>query len=484
MLANGHPLDALGDPTRRQVFELLRGGPAVGRRARRRAAGEEARGVPAPARPRGRRPRRAHEARDEAPVRARRGRGRELRDWVDGFWDEALARFKAAAESRKEVRHERSLVIEVVRKTSRWTARSRRHSGCSRRTPELVAGGRRTRSTETRARDRLQEREGGEVYEISTNGEKGHWATVTRLGAARPARARLEHPRARRPTRPRSRCAFSARGRRHARRARAPRLGERRRGGPAKRRELRHGLGRTCSASYERPARPSQTPTSIGLRGRPVQEQLADESREAAGREHRVRRLQLLERPPANAVIPSVRSSSQVSRGAGSNDGHAHEVVALGLTVPAPPRRAGRVGPRPDERAELEARRGPASSASSRRSASSSLSPCSIPPPGVAHTTRSREVEAHEQRAVVIGEDDRPRGGPQARAVIRAKSRSARNQRSRSSHGTAALAGEVDGSTKSAVSPSRRSWSPCSGRSPKTPLYAALPTNAITAGRA
>lgn len=25
---------------------------------------------------------------------------RELREWVDGFWDEALARFKAAAESR------------------------------------------------------------------------------------------------------------------------------------------------------------------------------------------------------------------------------------------------------------------------------------------------------------------------------------------------------------------------------------------------
>ena len=26
MNANGHPLDALGDPTRRQVFELLRNG--------------------------------------------------------------------------------------------------------------------------------------------------------------------------------------------------------------------------------------------------------------------------------------------------------------------------------------------------------------------------------------------------------------------------------------------------------------------------
>ena len=42
---------------------------------------------------------------------------------------------------------------------------------------------------------------------------------------------------------------------------------------------------------------------------------------------------------------------------------------------------------------------------------------------------------------------------------------SALNQRSRSSQGTAAFAGEVDGSTKSAVSPSRRSCRPCSGRS-------------------
>jgi DNA-binding transcriptional ArsR family regulator len=27
-----------------------------------------------------------------------------LRDWVDGFWDEALARFKAAAETKGESR--------------------------------------------------------------------------------------------------------------------------------------------------------------------------------------------------------------------------------------------------------------------------------------------------------------------------------------------------------------------------------------------
>ena len=38
MITNAHPLDALGDPTRRQVFELLRGGP--------RSVGELAAGLP------------------------------------------------------------------------------------------------------------------------------------------------------------------------------------------------------------------------------------------------------------------------------------------------------------------------------------------------------------------------------------------------------------------------------------------------------
>ena len=45
-------------------------------------------------------------------------------------------------------------------------------------------------------------------------------------------------------------------------------------------------------------------------------------------------------------------------------------------------------------------------------------------------------------------------------------SRNARNQRSRSSQGTAAFAGEVEGRTTSSVSPSRRSWSPWPGRPP------------------
>ena len=37
---------------------------------------------------------------------------------------------------------------------------------------------------------------GGEVYEISESGERGHWATVLAVGAAESSRPRLEHPRA------------------------------------------------------------------------------------------------------------------------------------------------------------------------------------------------------------------------------------------------------------------------------------------------
>ena len=40
-----------------------------------------------------------------------------LRDWVDGFWSEALARFKAAAEHERRFVMSDALVIEVVRKT-------------------------------------------------------------------------------------------------------------------------------------------------------------------------------------------------------------------------------------------------------------------------------------------------------------------------------------------------------------------------------
>ena len=89
----------------------------------------------------------------------------------------------------------------------------------------------------------FEPREGGEVYEVSSSGEKGHWATVvdwdppTRLVLAwnileREGDATEVEVR------------FLPGGRRHARRSRAPRVGARRcrRGGQARR--LRLGMGR------------------------------------------------------------------------------------------------------------------------------------------------------------------------------------------------------------------------------------------------
>ena len=100
MQTNGHPLDALGDPTRRQVFELLRGGP--------RSVGELAEELPVS------RPAVSQHLRvlEDAGLVAHTRAGTRhlyeldsagvavLRDWVDGFWSEALARFKAVADTR------------------------------------------------------------------------------------------------------------------------------------------------------------------------------------------------------------------------------------------------------------------------------------------------------------------------------------------------------------------------------------------------
>ena len=100
MQTNGHPLDALGDPTRRQVFELLRGGP--------RSVGELAEKLPVS------RPAVSQHLRvlEDAGLVVHTKAGTRhlyeldsggvgvLRDWVDGFWSEALARFKAVADTR------------------------------------------------------------------------------------------------------------------------------------------------------------------------------------------------------------------------------------------------------------------------------------------------------------------------------------------------------------------------------------------------
>lgn len=97
-MAYSNALAALSDPTRRAVFERLRGGP--------RSVGEIADGMPV-SRPAVSQHLKALKAadlvRDEARGSARLYRIHaaglaELRDWIDGFWDEALNNFKDYAE--------------------------------------------------------------------------------------------------------------------------------------------------------------------------------------------------------------------------------------------------------------------------------------------------------------------------------------------------------------------------------------------------
>ena len=94
-------MDALGDPTRRAIFEQLRRGP--------RAVGEIASELPVS------RPAVSQHLRvlkDAGLVTERRAGTRrlyrldpdglgELRDYFDDFWTEALAGFKAAAERER-----------------------------------------------------------------------------------------------------------------------------------------------------------------------------------------------------------------------------------------------------------------------------------------------------------------------------------------------------------------------------------------------
>jgi DNA-binding transcriptional ArsR family regulator len=97
-------MDALGDPTRRAIFERLRGGPL--------AVGEIAEGLPVS------RPAVSQHLRvlkDAGLVTERRDGTRhvyrldpdglvQLRAYFDGFWTAALASFKAAAETNGEER--------------------------------------------------------------------------------------------------------------------------------------------------------------------------------------------------------------------------------------------------------------------------------------------------------------------------------------------------------------------------------------------
>src|SRR6187200_2997532 len=100
-MAYASAMDALGDPTRRRIFELLQSGP--------RAVGELAGELPVS------RPAVSQHLRvlKEAGLVTERREGTrriyrldpdglgELRDYFDDFWSEALAAFKAMAEDER-----------------------------------------------------------------------------------------------------------------------------------------------------------------------------------------------------------------------------------------------------------------------------------------------------------------------------------------------------------------------------------------------
>src|SRR5437588_6208536 len=100
-MAYAQVLEALGDPTRRTIFELLRAGPqAVGE-----LAGQVTVSRPAVSQ-------HLRVLKGAGLVSERRNGTRrlyrvdpdglaEVRQWVEGFWDEALAGFKAAAEKKE-----------------------------------------------------------------------------------------------------------------------------------------------------------------------------------------------------------------------------------------------------------------------------------------------------------------------------------------------------------------------------------------------
>ena len=100
MISVDRALDALGDPTRRQVLKRLRGGPcsvgtiAQGMDVTRPAVSQHLKvlrnaGLVAV---RAAGTRRLYEI-DMRGIKA-------MRSWLDGFWDEALTAFKTAAEQQ------------------------------------------------------------------------------------------------------------------------------------------------------------------------------------------------------------------------------------------------------------------------------------------------------------------------------------------------------------------------------------------------
>jgi DNA-binding transcriptional ArsR family regulator len=100
-MAYAEVLTALSDPTRRAVFERLRKGPASVQQiadrlpVSRPAVSQHLKALKSAGLVR-------DEARGTARIYSIHTPGlRALRDWVEGFWDEALDSFKAYAEKEK-----------------------------------------------------------------------------------------------------------------------------------------------------------------------------------------------------------------------------------------------------------------------------------------------------------------------------------------------------------------------------------------------
>ena len=101
-MAYGNALAVLADPTRRKVFESLRAGPrpvnaiAAGLPVSRPAVSQHLRALKDAGlvNERSAGARRLYSIRREGLM--------ELRDWLDGFWDDALEAFRAEAEKSTE----------------------------------------------------------------------------------------------------------------------------------------------------------------------------------------------------------------------------------------------------------------------------------------------------------------------------------------------------------------------------------------------
>ena len=176
-------MDALGDPTRRAIFERLHRGPT--------AVGELARELPVS------RPAVSQHLRvlkEAGLVRDRADGTRrlyqvdpaglaELRSYLETFWDSALADFRAAAEcDREERRMSTQATIEpIVRSVTVQCPVERAFevytSGMARWWPlesHSVAAGSGRRATSAV----IEPRVGGRMYEVQEDGTEAHWGAV------------------------------------------------------------------------------------------------------------------------------------------------------------------------------------------------------------------------------------------------------------------------------------------------------------------